>query len=111
MKYLLIVFILLLLRVDAQKYKPNEAFRTNWKNCDLRGKVKKVTTKSYFNIEGDSLQKIWRIFTTDSIATGIFHSTSSSIYFDSFGTLKTYQTSTFLFHNNSSLVCSIKNLF
>jgi hypothetical protein len=100
MRYL-VFFLLIASEVDGQKYNPNEAFKTKWQYCNLKGKIKKTTSKYYYNIEGDSLLKIWRTFTKDSIASGIFLSSVSSRNFDSSGTLITLQTSAYFFNNNS----------
>ena len=100
MRYLILI-LLIASKADGQKYNPNLDFKTKWQYCDFRGKIKSVTTKNYYNIEGDSLLKIWRSFTTDSVTSGIFLSSIDSISFDSTGTLTSLKTGTYFFNNNS----------
>lgn len=95
-----LLLILVCTNLFGQKYNLNKEFRTTWSDNNFSGKVKQVTTKTYFIIEGDSLLKIWRTFTTDSIGTNLFYTSAGINSFDSSGVLKSRSESRFLYKNN-----------
>lgn len=84
----------------GQKYNPNKEFRTTWKDWIYKGKVKQVTLKTYFNIQGDSLLKIWRTFTTDSIANAMFFTGTGVNTFNTNGILQSKTESRYFYKNH-----------
>ncbi len=100
MRYLVLILLIGLSNLKAQKYIPNKEYQTTWKYANLKGKVKKVTTKYYSKISSDSTLKVWRSFTKDSIDQATFFISSCEIEFDINGR-KQAQTTEFYDFKNS----------
>ena len=72
MKNILLVFVLTIMTVQAQKFIPNEVYKTSLASCKLNGNIKKISSKFYCLISNDSILNQWRKFATDSIASKVF---------------------------------------
>lgn len=104
-----LLLILICTNLFGQKYNPDKEFKTTWSDYNFRGKVKQASTKTYFKIEGDSLLKVWRTFTTDSIGTNLFYTGTGINSFDSNGILKSRSENRFLYKGNSIEMFSYTN--
>lgn len=107
MKYLLTALSFLYLHVHAQKYIPNQAYKTSTADYGFKGRVKTVSKKYYSYLSKDSTATNWRNFVKDSLDTAVYLTNTTDIDFAENG-IKLFETRGSFFFKDKIINQNIK---